>query len=93
MKNTSQLEKCFSPVRITCTIRKIRSILGREAIFRSWQLRRDTMKSARTIGMLLLGLFLMLWGILSVFQVVMPMQDVVLGIIAIVAGVFIMMGL
>jgi len=51
------------------------------------------MKSARTIGMLLLGLFLMLWGILSVFQVVMPMQDFVLGIIAIVAGVFIMMGL
>jgi hypothetical protein len=51
------------------------------------------MKSARTLGFLVLGIWLLLWGLAHVLSVPLPLSDVVLGTLAIVAGLLMLLGL
>jgi hypothetical protein len=51
---------------------------------------RLTMNFTKNIGMLLLAILLILWGIMTAFSVAIP--AIVMGILAIAAGVFILIG-
>jgi len=51
------------------------------------------MKSARTFAMLVLGIWLLLWGLAHVLSVPIPFSDVVLGTLAIIAGLLTLLGL
>jgi hypothetical protein len=51
------------------------------------------MKSAKTFSMLLLGIWLLLWGLSHVLSVPIPFSDFVLGTIAIIAGLLTLLGL
>ncbi|HST30789.1 MAG TPA: hypothetical protein VLK27_08120 [Chthoniobacterales bacterium] len=51
---------------------------------------RLTMNFTKNIGMLLLAILLILWGIMTGFAVAIP--AILLGILAILAGVFILIG-
>ncbi len=50
------------------------------------------MKLTRSLGMLLLGIWLILWGALPLLGVSFPASGVVLEILAIAAGVLILFG-
>ena len=51
---------------------------------------RLTMNFTKNIGMLLLAILLILWGIMTAFAVAIP--AIVMGILAIAAGIFILIG-
>jgi uncharacterized membrane protein len=51
------------------------------------------MKSARVIGLLFLGVWLLLWGLLHIFPISIPLSDIVLGVIAVAAGILVLLGL
>ncbi len=51
------------------------------------------MKSARTLGFLVLGVWLLLWGLTHVLPVEIPMSDFILGALAIVGGLLTLLGL
>jgi hypothetical protein len=51
------------------------------------------MKISKTLGTILLGLWLILWGLVSVFGLEIPLRPIVLGIVAIAAGLLLMLGL
>ncbi len=51
------------------------------------------MKSAKTVGKILLGLWLLIWGAVSMLDVTIPMSNVVLGVLAIAAGLMTLLGL
>ena len=51
------------------------------------------MKSARTMSLLLLGIWLLLWGLTQVLAVEIPFSGMILGTIAIIAGLFTLLGL
>jgi hypothetical protein len=51
---------------------------------------RLTMNFTKNIGMLLLAILLVLWGIMTAFAVGIP--AILMGILAIAAGVFILIG-
>jgi len=48
------------------------------------------MNFTKNIGMLLLAILLILWGIMTAFAVAIP--SILMGILAIAAGVFILIG-
>jgi hypothetical protein len=54
---------------------------------------RNEMKSARTFALLVLGIWLLLWGLTHVLSVLIPFSDVVLGTLAIIAGLLTLLGL
>jgi|Deesub1362A_J573_1020465.scaffolds.fasta_scaffold01885_5 hypothetical protein len=51
------------------------------------------MERARVIGMLFLGVFLLLWGLITALGLVIPGQNYVLGTLAMVAGFLVLLGL
>ncbi|NIM92373.1 MAG: hypothetical protein GTO18_01480 [Anaerolineales bacterium] len=51
------------------------------------------MRSAKVLGALILGVWLLLWGLLQVIPVTIPFSNYILGILAIVAGLFTLLGL
>jgi len=51
------------------------------------------MRSARVIGMLILGVWLVLWGLLNILNLAIPMQDTILGAMAVAAGIMLLLGL
>ena len=46
----------------------------------------------RSLGMLLLGIWLILTGLISLFSLVLPYSVVIMGILALVAGILIIAG-
>ena len=50
------------------------------------------MKLTRNLGMLLLGIWLVVMGLVQVFGISMPAIGTLLPLLAIVAGVFILLG-
>ncbi len=50
------------------------------------------MKLTRNLGMLVLGVWLILWGVLPLLSINFPASAVVLEILAIAAGVLILFG-
>lgn len=50
------------------------------------------MRTQRNIGMLLLGIWLILTGILPFLKITFPSLGVILAAIAVLAGIFILMG-
>ena len=48
------------------------------------------MNFTKNIGMLLLAIFLILYGIMTAFQIQLPL--LILGLLALVAGIFILIG-
>jgi hypothetical protein len=51
------------------------------------------MRSASTFAKLVLGIWLLLWGLSAVLSVPIPFSDVVLGTLAIIAGLLTLLGL
>lgn len=51
------------------------------------------MRTARTLGMLVLGIWLLLWGLLNIITVEIPLEAVILGVLAIIGGLLILLGL
>lgn len=51
------------------------------------------MKTARALGMLVLGVWLLLWGILNVINIEIPLEAIILGILAIIGGLLLLLGL
>jgi hypothetical protein len=51
------------------------------------------MKSAKTMANLLLGIWLLLWGLTQVLRVEIPFSGIILGTIAIVAGLLTLLGI
>jgi hypothetical protein len=51
------------------------------------------MKSARTMSLLILGIWLLLWGLTQVLAVEIPFSGLVLGTLAIIAGLLTLLGL
>lgn len=51
------------------------------------------MRTARTMGMLVLGVWLLLSGLLQVITVTIPLEDIILGALAIIAGLLLLLGL
>ena len=51
------------------------------------------MKTARTLGMLVLGVWLLLWGLLNVISIEIPMEAIILGVLAIIGGLLLLLGL
>lgn len=51
------------------------------------------MRSARTMGFLVLGVWFLLWGLAHILPVELPMSDIVLGALAIVGGLLLLLGL
>lgn len=51
------------------------------------------MRTARTIGMLVLGVWLLLWGLINVITITIPLEDTILGILAIIGGLLMLLGL
>jgi hypothetical protein len=50
------------------------------------------MNFTKNIGMLLLAIWLILTGLLSVFTIVFNGEAIVLGVLALLAGIFILIG-
>lgn len=50
------------------------------------------MRLSISIGMLCLAIWLVLTGLLSVFQVSFPSENIVLGLLALAAGILIVLG-
>ncbi len=50
------------------------------------------MKLTRNLGMLLLGIWLILWGVLPLLSINFPASGIILEILAIAAGVLIIFG-
>ena len=53
-------------------------------------LRKDAMNFTKNIGMLLLAIYLILVGIIALFSVAIP--GIIMGILALAAGIFILIG-
>jgi hypothetical protein len=53
----------------------------------------NKMKSARTLGFLVIGVWLLLWGLANVLPVEIPGSKMVLGALAIVGGFLTLLGL
>ena len=53
----------------------------------------ESMKSAQTIGRILLGLWLLIYGAVAILEVTIPMAHVVLGGLALLAGLMTLLGL
>jgi len=51
------------------------------------------MKSAKTMSLLVLGIWLLLWGLTKVLAVEIPFSGMILGTLAIVAGLLTLLGL
>jgi hypothetical protein len=51
------------------------------------------MRSAKTMANLLIGIWLLLWGLTQVLGVTIPFSNIILGAIAIVAGLLTLLGL
>ena len=51
------------------------------------------MRTARTMGMLVLGVWLLLWGLINVITVTIPLEDIILGSLAIIGGILMLLGL
>ena len=51
------------------------------------------MKSAQAIGKILVGLWFLIWGILAILDISIPLSYMVLGIIAIGAGLMTLLGM
>jgi hypothetical protein len=51
------------------------------------------MRTARTIGMLVLGVWLLLWGLIQIITVTIPMEEIILGSLAIIGGLLLLLGL
>ena len=54
---------------------------------------RKSMRSASTFAKLVLGIWLLLWGLSHVLSVPIPFSDVVLGTLALIAGLLTLLGL
>ena len=50
------------------------------------------MKFPKNLGMLLLGIWLILWGVLPLLKASFPHQDLILEAIAIAAGILVLLG-
>jgi hypothetical protein len=48
-----------------------------------------TIKITKNLGLMLAGVWLLLWGVIHTFSVNFPSSNVVLGIIALIAGVLV----
>ncbi len=55
--------------------------------------RRDQMKSAKTLGFLFLGVWLLLWGLIQIITVTIPLEEIILGTLAVIAGILLLLGL
>ncbi len=51
------------------------------------------MQRAKVVGMLFLGIWLLLWGLLTALGLTIPGQNYVLGALAMVAGFLVLLGL
>ncbi|MBN1267767.1 MAG: hypothetical protein JXA25_19915 [Anaerolineales bacterium] len=51
------------------------------------------MKSAQTIGKILVGLWFLIWGILAILDISIPLSHMVLGAIALAAGLMTLLGM
>jgi hypothetical protein len=51
------------------------------------------MKTARTVGNLVFGVWLLLWGLLQIIPVTIPASSIILGALAIVGGFLLLLGL
>jgi len=65
------------------TIKPVRNKIGRG----------EKMKSAQAIGKILVGLWFLIWGILAILDISIPLSYMVLGIIAIGAGLMTLLGM
>lgn len=51
------------------------------------------MRTARTIGNLVFAVWLLLWGLLQIIDIPFPISSIILGTLAIVAGMLLLLGL
>jgi uncharacterized membrane protein len=55
--------------------------------------RRYQMKSARTLGLLVIGVWFLLWGLIQLITVTIPLEEIILGTLAVIAGLLLLLGL
>jgi len=51
------------------------------------------MRTARTMGNLVFAVWLLLWGLLQIIPITIPISNIILGALAVVAGMLLLLGL
>ncbi|MCH7587306.1 MAG: hypothetical protein IIC78_04600 [Chloroflexi bacterium] len=51
------------------------------------------MRTARTMGNLVFGVWLLLWGLVQIIDIPFPLSNIILGALAVVAGMLLLLGL